>query len=134
MAAEDVEAGRRAWEAFASMREPDEILALAATWDPEVEYVEDPKWPGATSFRGFRAVAGRFREYIDDLGSDGEFRLEGVRETPGGLVSLVRVQGRSTSGVPFDHLWAYRFRMRDRRVVWFRAYLDPDEALGGAES
>jgi len=33
------------------------------------------------------------------------------------------------SGVPFDHLWAYRFRMRGGRIAWFRAYLDPDEAL-----
>ena len=55
--------------------------------------------------------------------------LEDVRETPGGLVSLVRVKGDTVSGVPFDHLWAYRFRMRGGRIVWFRAYLDPDEAL-----
>jgi ketosteroid isomerase-like protein len=134
MPAEDVEAGRRAWEAFASLTIPEDIGMLAAGWDPDVEYVEDPKWPGAMSFHGFEAVGARFREYVDDLGSDAELLLEDVRETPGGLVSLVRVRGRSTSGVPFDHLWAYRFRMRDGRIVWFRAHLDPDEALRAAES
>jgi ketosteroid isomerase-like protein len=134
MPPEDVEAGRRAWEAFAALRIPEDIGTLAAGWDPDVEYVEDPKWPGAASFNGFRAVAERFREYVDDLGSDAEFLLEDVREAPGGMVSLVRVRGRSMSGVPFDHLWAYRFRMRDGRIVWFRAYLDPDAALREAGS
>src|SRR6267154_1546423 len=108
MAAEDVEAGRCAWEAFTSMSDPDEIGALAASWDPDVEYVED-------------------------LGASAELVLEDVRETPQGLVSLVRARGTSPSGLPFDHVWGYRFRMRDGRVVWFRAYLDPDEALGTRE-
>ena len=115
------------------MRLPEEIGTLAATWDPDVEYVEDPEWPGAATFHGSRAVAGRFREYIEDLGAGAELLLEDVRETPQGLVSLVRTRGSSPSGLPFDHLWGYRFRMRDDRVVWFRAYHDPDEALGAAE-
>jgi ketosteroid isomerase-like protein len=133
MAADEVEAGRRAWEAFARMSVPEELGALAASWDPEVEYVEDPKWPGAMSFRGFDAVGARFREYVDDLGADAELVLEDVRDTPEGMVSLVRTRGTSPNGLPFDHLWGYRFRMRDYRVVWFRAYLDPAEALGKAE-
>ena len=115
------------------MSVPEELGALAASWDPEVEYVEDPKWPGAMSFRGFDAVGARFREYVDDLGADAELVLEDVRDTPRGMVSLVRTRGTSPNGLPFDHLWGYRFRMRDGRVVWFRAYLDPAEALGEAE-
>jgi len=133
MAAEDVEAGRCAWEAFTSMSDPEEVGALAASWDPDVEYVEDPKWPGAASFRGYEAVSARFGEYLEDLGASAELVLEDVRETPQGLVSLVRARGTSPSGLPFDHVWGYRFRMRDGRVVWFRAYLDPDEALGTRE-
>jgi ketosteroid isomerase-like protein len=133
MAADDVEAGRQAWEAFARMSVPEELDALAASWDPDVEYVEDPKWPGAMGFRGFEAVGARFREYVDDLGADAELVLEDVRDTPRGMVSLVRTRGTSPNGLPFDHLWGYRFRMRDGRVVWFRAYLDPAEALGEAE-
>jgi ketosteroid isomerase-like protein len=134
MSESELAAARRAWAAFAAVEEPEQIGRLLEGWAPEVEYVEDPKWPGAASFRGFDAVGGRFRDYVDDLGAGAQLVLEDVRETPGGLVSLVRVHGRSTSGVPFDHLWAYRFRMRDRRIVWFRAYLDPDEALGAGES
>jgi ketosteroid isomerase-like protein len=115
------------------MSDPEEIGTLAASWDPDVEYVEDPKWPGAASFRGYEAVSARFGEYLEDLGASAELVLEDVRETPQGLVSLVRARGTSPSGLPFDHVWGYRFRMRNGRVVWFRAYLDPDEALGTRE-
>jgi ketosteroid isomerase-like protein len=133
MSDSDLAAARRAWEAFAGVRQPEEIASLEGCWDPDVAYVEDPKWPGAASFHGYEAVGRRFREYVDDLGADAELVLEDVRDTPEGLVSLVRTRGTSPNGLPFDHLWAYRFRMRDGRVVWFRAYLDPAEALGEAE-
>ena len=111
MRSSELDSGRRAWEEFASARTPEDIGRLLEGWDPDVEYVEDPKWPGADTFRGYAAVAARFREYVDVLGMGGELVLEDVRETPGGLVSLVRVRGDTVSGVPFDHLWAYRFRM-----------------------
>lgn len=133
MSDSDLAAARRAWEAFAGVRQPEEIASLKGGWDPDVAYVEDPKWPGAASFHGYEAVGRRFREYVDDLGADAELVLEDVRDTPEGMVSLVRTRGTSPNGLPFDHLWAYRFRMRDGRVVWFRAYLDPAEALGEAE-
>jgi ketosteroid isomerase-like protein len=132
MSGSDLTAARRAWETFAAARRPEELASVEG-WDPDVEYVEDPKWPGAASFHGFDAVARRFGEYVEDLGGDAELVLEDVRDTPEGLVSLVRSRGKSPSGLPFDHLWGYRFRMREGRVVWFRAYLDPAEALGDAE-
>jgi ketosteroid isomerase-like protein len=129
----ELAAARRAWEAFAGVRQPEEEMASLEGWDPDVTYVEDPKWPGASSFQGFDAVGRRFREYVEDLGADARLVLEDVRDTPDGLVSLVRTRGSSPNGLPLDHLWGYRFRMRDGRVVWFRAYLDPAEALGEAE-
>jgi ketosteroid isomerase-like protein len=133
MSESELAAARRAWEAFAAVEQPEQIGRLVDGWDPDVEYVEDPKWPGAASFRGYEAVGERFREYVEDLGGDAELVLEDVRDTLEGLVSLVRTRGTSPNGLPFDHLWGYRFRMRDAKVVWFRAYLDPAEALGEAE-
>lgn len=129
----DLNTARRAWEAFAAVSAPEEIGVLDG-WDPDVEYVEDPRWPGAGSFRGKDAVAVRFREYLEDLGAIPRLVVEDVRATPGGLVSLVRVTGSTPRGLPFDHLWAYRFRMREGRIVWFRAFVDPTEALGEAAS
>ena len=128
----DLSEARRAWEAFAAVSAPEEIGLLDA-WDADVEYVEDPRWPGAGSFRGQDAVGARFREYLEDLGAIPRLVVEHVRETPGGLVSLVRVSGSTPRGLPFDHLWAYRFRMREGRIVWFRAFVDPDEAMTAAE-
>ncbi len=133
MSESELAAARRAWAAFAAVEQPEQIGRLVDGWDPDVEYVEDPKWPGAASFRGYEAVGARFREYVEDLGGDAELVLEDVRDTLEGLVSLVRTRGTSPNGLPFDHLWGYRFRMRDGKVVWFRAYLDPAEALGEAE-
>jgi len=133
MSESELAAARRAWAAFAAVEQPEQIGRLVDGWDPDVEYVEDPKWPGAASFRGYEAVGARFREYVEDLGGDAELVLEDVRDTLEGLVSLVRTRGTSPNGLPFDHLWGYRFRMRAGKVVWFRAYLDPAEALGEAE-
>ena len=108
MSESELAAARRAWAAFAAVEQPEQIGRLVDGWDPDVEYVED-------------------------LGGDAELVLEDVRDTLEGLVSLVRTRGTSPNGLPFDHLWGYRFRMRDAKVVWFRAYLDPAEALGEAE-
>lgn len=130
----DLNTARRAWEAFAAASVPEDIGGRLDGWDPDVEYVEDPRWPGAGTFRGQEAVGARFREYLDDLGAIPQLAVEDVRETTGGgLVSLVRVTGSTPRGLPFDHLWAYRFRMREGRIVWFRAFVDPDEAMTAAE-
>jgi ketosteroid isomerase-like protein len=129
----DLRAAREAWEAFVTAGDPEALARVMPRWDPDVEYVEDPRWPGAGTVRGVDAVAERFAEYQDIIGHDVELILEGVRETPAGLVSLVRVRGTSASDVPFDHLWAYRFRMHEGKVVWFRAYFDPAEALAEAD-
>ena len=49
----------------------------------------------------------------------------GARQLP-----FVRIQSRaSTSGVPHEHLRGYVVEVRDGRIVYFRAYYDPDEAL-----
>jgi ketosteroid isomerase-like protein len=49
------------------------------------------------------------------------------------VVAVVRVSGISTGAdVPFDHLWAYLLRLRDGKLVYWRAYWDPDEALAAA--
>ena len=35
----------------------------------------------------------------------------------------------STSGVPHEHLWGYVVEVREERIVYFRVYYDPAEAL-----
>jgi ketosteroid isomerase-like protein len=127
------EAGRRAWEEFVVADPTQWTGEVPEHWDPEVVYEEDPKWPGAGAVRGATAVQRRFREYLEVLGDEIAAALDEVVAGTDGMVALVTVGGRTTgSGVPYQHRWAYHFRMRDGRVTWFRAYFDPGEALAAA--
>ena len=106
--------------------------ALTERWfHPEVEYVEDPSWPGSTTHHGREAVQRAFEGYGDIL--SGEFMVEQVRTGSDGLVALIHYRGASTGAdVPFDQTWAYHCRVRDGQLAYFRAYFDVDEALAAA--
>jgi ketosteroid isomerase-like protein len=130
MSQESVEVVRKAFAAG-----PGEIRETAlAYWDPEVEYVEDPRWPGASRYKGRADVLRCWEAYIDELASGGEVAATVERVFGAGeqLVPFVRVRGRSPSGVPHEHLWAYLVEVRSGRIVRFRAYYQPEEALEAA--
>ncbi len=60
---ERLAAVRRAFEGLVSgMETGDAGVLLRGPWDPDVEYAEDERWPGAGQFRGAEAVARRFAE------------------------------------------------------------------------
>ena len=68
MSQENVEMVRKAFGAG-----PEAIRETAqAYWDPEVEYVEDPRWPGASRYNGRDEVLRCWEAYIDALGPSGE--------------------------------------------------------------
>ena len=128
MATDDVEFVRTA---FAGRLEE----TAAAHWDADLEYVEDPRFPGASSHRGRDAVVARFQEYMELLGSEDELTITVERVLDAGerQVPIVRFRGNaSTSGIPFDHVWAYLVEVRNERIVYIRAFYDPDEALAAA--
>jgi ketosteroid isomerase-like protein len=113
---------------------PTEVDREAAErwWHPEIEYVEDPKWPGSSSYRGREEVIAAWNGYLEILGST-EMKLERVVDADDEVVALVRVTGISKGAdVPFDHLWAYICRVRDGQLVYQRAYWDTQEALAEA--
>ena len=59
--------------------------------------------------------------------------VEEVIDAGDEVVAVVRVSGTSKGAdVPFEHLWAYVCRVRDGKLVYQRAYWDPDEALAAA--
>jgi ketosteroid isomerase-like protein len=124
---EDAELVRRAFEGA-----PDLEKTAEAHWHPEIEYVEDPRWPGASRYKGRDAVLGCFRAYTEALGREEDFTITVERLFDAGErhVPFVRFQSRaSTSGIPHEHLWGYVVEGRDGRIVYFRAYYEPDEAL-----
>jgi ketosteroid isomerase-like protein len=128
MSEEDVELVRRAFEV-------DLEEAARSYWDAELEYVEDPRLPGASSYRGRDAVLRCWQAYLEVLGDEADIAVtvEDVRDAGECQVPLIRFRGESSGGgIPFEHLWGYVVRLRDRRIVYVRAYYEPREALEAA--
>jgi len=129
MSQHDAEVVRRAFEG-AGARGLDESAELY--WHPEVEYVEDPRWPGASRYKGRDAVLRCFQAYMEALGREEDLAITVERVVDAGhrQVPFVRVQSSaSTSGVPHEHLWGYVVEVREERIAYFRAYYEPTEAL-----
>jgi len=128
MSQENVEIVRKAFEGAGKrgLRDTAETY-----WHPEIEYVEDPRWPGASRYKGRAAVLRFFQNYTEALGREGDIVVEVERVLDAGArqVPLVRVQSISTSGVPHEHLWGYVVELREQHIIYFRAYYEPAEAL-----
>jgi ketosteroid isomerase-like protein len=133
MSQENVEVVRRSFELAAS----EGLDALAEHyWDANIEYREDPRWPGASTYRGREAVVQCFRNYFEVLGPEdvtsiGVERVVGASDR--GVVAFIRFSGKaSASGLPHEHLWGYVVKVEGERIVYFRAYYEPTEALEAA--
>jgi ketosteroid isomerase-like protein len=129
MTQEKVDVVRRAFEG-AGARGLEETAETY--WHPQVEYVEDPRWPGASTYKGRDAVLRCFLDYMEALGSEDDLAVTVERVFDAGKrqVPFVRVRSRaSTSGVPHEHLWGYVVEVSDQQIVYFRAYYEPEEAL-----
>jgi ketosteroid isomerase-like protein len=111
---------------------PRDLAAVEPWWHEEMEYVEDPKWPGSSVYRGREEVLRVWNAYLEVFRTV-RMEVEDMIDAGDEVVALVRVSGISTGAdVPFDHLWAYVCRLRDGKLAYQRAYWDPDEALSDA--
>jgi ketosteroid isomerase-like protein len=101
--------------------------------DPEVAYEDTilPDHVGET-YHGHEGVARameRWTEPYEELIAELE-RIVGSGDL---LVSIHRVRNRAAyTGIEFDRTIAYVWSFRDGRVVHFRSYWDPAEALEAA--
>jgi hypothetical protein len=131
MSEEDVELIRSAF-GDAGVRDLAEVARTY--WDPEIVYVEDPRWPGASRYEGREAVLRCFQSYVEALGPEAgaAVTVERVFDAGERQVAWVRFEGRSASGVPHEHLWGYLVEARARRIAYFRAYYEPEDALKAA--
>lgn len=129
MSQENVEVVRRAFEGAGTQS----LAATAETyWHRDVEYVEDPRWPGASTYKGREAVLRCFQSYMEVLGREEDLQVTVERVVDAGdrQVPFIRVRSRaSTSGVPHDHLWGYVVEVREARIAYFQAFYEPAEAL-----
>jgi ketosteroid isomerase-like protein len=127
MSREDVEVVRASWGAAS-----DDLPSVAAKyWDPDIEYLEDPRWPGASTYKGRDAVVACFQEYEKMLAPDGGWSVsvEKILDAGDSQVAIIRSSSRSASGIPHEHRWGYVMQVRDGRIVYVRAYYDAAEAL-----
>ena len=128
------------------MRDADVVRAAFSAWaeevedgtgfdlhfHPEVEYREDPDWPGAATYVGLERVKECFRAYQEILEFDSA-EVEQVMEAGDSVVVIVRVRVRVQAAAELvEHRWGYRCRVRDGKVAFFQAYVDPNEALAAA--
>jgi ketosteroid isomerase-like protein len=132
MSQENVEIVRRVFDD----RENRGLQKTAETyWHPEIEYVEDPRFPGASSYRGRDQVLRCWQGYLEVLGDEKDITVtvEDVFDAGERQVAFVRFRGHATaSGVPYEYLWGYVVEVRDGRLASIRAYYRPEEALEAA--
>jgi ketosteroid isomerase-like protein len=125
MSEQNVEAVRRAWEAF----NRGDLDAFFADVAPDVEFEEDPAFPEAAVFRGreeIRTYLAGFQEAM----ADHRFEIEELRDLGDRVLALVRETARGTSsGADVDQRPAFLYVFRDGLIVRVRAYLDRAEAL-----
>ena len=101
--------------------------------DPEVTY-EDTTLPDhvGEKYRGHEGVARateRWAEAYEELTID----LDRIVDAGDRLVSIHRVRGRARhTGIEAEGPVAYLWTFRDRKVIHFRSYRDPEEALAAA--
>jgi ketosteroid isomerase-like protein len=128
MSQENVEIVRQFFDRF--LDGPEGLRQVA---HENVVYVEDPQWPGASTYQGREAVVECWSGYDEVLGEAVAFSVVDIRDANEGVVALVRVSGRTReSDLPYEHTWGYLCRTANEKVVYFRAYLSPEEALEAA--
>jgi len=131
---QNVELARRLWKGIVEggASRQAEVGLSDSGWHPDLEYVEDPRWPGTGSYRGLEAVRARFAEYLEVFGAV-DITVSELLDAGDEIVSVFHTRGESAhTGLPFEHEWAYVWTFRDGRVVGWRAYFEKNEALEAA--
>jgi ketosteroid isomerase-like protein len=122
---QNVEAVRRAWDAF-NRGDLEGFFADAAA---DVEFEEDPAFPEAAAFRGreqIRAYLASFQEAM----ADHHFEVEELRDLGDRVLALLHEKARGTSsGADVDQRPAFLYEFRGGLIVRVRAYLDRAEGL-----
>jgi ketosteroid isomerase-like protein len=125
MSHENVEALRAFWETWDTSETPDMSLL-----DPDVTYEDTilPDHVGET-YRGPEGVARAVARWLEPF-AEIKISLERIVGEGDRLVSIhvVRTTARHT-GIEFESALAYSWTLRDGKVVHFKSFWDPHEAL-----
>jgi ketosteroid isomerase-like protein len=95
---------------------------------PDVEWQEDPAWPGSASYRGVEQVRQVILDRMDTL--DFDQQTEELLSVDDKVVALVRWTGRGkTSGAQGEISMAMVWTVRDQVVTRLEFFLDRAQAL-----
>jgi ketosteroid isomerase-like protein len=133
MASPNVELVRRAFaafnEAFSGSAEGFTSDAFAEFASADLEYVEDPSWPGADTYTGEAGFRKAMKNQFDALG-EGAFEPEEIIDA-GNDQLLVIVRWRATgtaSGAVIEVRVAQVHTIKDGRIARIVIFLDPAAA------
>lgn len=98
--------------------------------DPDVEYREDPAWPGAGVFRGREAVLARFRDYWEMIAFQPPELRELIEGERGLVAAVCRLRGTGHgSGTPFEQELVWVFSAPEGLIRTFSAHFDRASGL-----
>jgi ketosteroid isomerase-like protein len=118
---------------FNSPRDPDRLARLASEYlAQDVTYEEDPVWPDAGTYQGLDAVVRRFADYVDLVHIEGVEAGEAI-DAGDLVIAKVRIAMLGAdAGEAVEFLWTYTLRVENGRIMHFRAWYDPKQALEAA--
>jgi ketosteroid isomerase-like protein len=142
MSSENVEVVRRALETinrYSEAKAKGDQAAVDAAWErvPDLfavdfEYREDPKWPGAQTYRGISEFRRVGEAYFEAFGRQ-LIEIENVLEASDLVVALIRWRAQGTaSGVETEMEQGHVFALADRKITRWAIYFDRREALEAA--
>jgi ketosteroid isomerase-like protein len=101
--------------------------------DREIEFREDPEFPGAQVYRGRDEVVRNFREFTASFDYY-RFEIEDLRDAgEDKVVAVLHEQARGkASGLKVDRRSGWVTTFRDGKVLSFEIYLDPANAVEAA--
>jgi len=100
-------------------------------FNEDFEYREDPRFPGAGTYRGvdaFRKVARGYAEAFDEM----RLEAEEIFDAGDCVVVFVRFWARGHSGTEAEMRQAGIFTVRDGKLASWQVVFDRDEALEAA--
>jgi uncharacterized protein len=125
---ENIELMRQGYEAMAR----DDLEAILALFDPEVELHDRPEAPDPRTYRGYEGVADALDVSIDAF-NDFSLVPERFYEADDKVVVVLIMGGTGrASGAPVEERIAHLWTIRDGRAISLQVYSDPADALAAA--
>jgi ketosteroid isomerase-like protein len=129
MADTRVEIVRAAYDAF----NRGDYESWLAAYDEDGEFYDLAEAPDTGMLRGHAGLRAWIARLRDALGEGFRFEPQAIAEGDGVFVVDTRVVGVGVaSGIPVDMTVYIVLRLRDRKVVWSKPFVDRAEALKAA--